>query len=232
MNSAASLWQIRACSWCGACYGAGPRWRNPLLTLPARGGLRAIGVICAYLALAIASSGSSRAQAPASAPPSSEKHRMISRVVLSNTCGTLNVMRVSQKLDEVFPGKFVPLQQQANFVVDGPTAGQLLIKSTVPGAAGIFLLLNVARPYTDISGFTAPIADASLRRKVEAHACWLSVDLIKAIGTDADAYRFITAALAKLAPTGSTVLVNPDTRAMMEFNDDVRRQLASGELLP
>jgi hypothetical protein len=63
--------------------------------------------------------------------------------VLSDEYVELTADSLSKKLDELYPGKFWPRGQQANFVVNGPAPGQYLIKSTIPGAAGLFMLLSV-----------------------------------------------------------------------------------------
>jgi hypothetical protein len=157
---------------------------------------------------------------------------MISLVVLSNNYVELSADSLSKKLDELYPGKFWPPRQRANFVVDGPTTGQFLIKSTIPGAAGLFMLLSTPAPYTKFSDFANSIADPALRRKAEEQRCWLSVDLVRKITGDEDAYRFIGAALAKLAPADAAVLIRPDDNTAAFFDDGVRQQLATGQFAP
>jgi hypothetical protein len=168
--------------------------------------------------------GSSTFTAPPS--PLSGKRKMISLVVLSNKYVSLTADSLSRQLDELHPGKFWPRDQQANFVIDGLGPGQFLIKSTIPGAAGMFMLLSVPGTYTEFSSFARSIVEPTLRRTAEAQHCWLSVDLIGKITTDADAYRFIGAVLAKLAPADAAVLVRPDDDSTILFNDEVRRRLA------
>lgn len=153
---------------------------------------------------------------------------MISWVVLSNSYVELKVDALRKKLDEVYPGKFLP-QSNKNLVVDGPTPGQFLIKSNIAGAAGMFMLLSVPRPYTEFSNIAGAIADPLLLRKVKAQCCWLSVDLIQRHTTDEDAYRFIEQVLAKLAPPDAAFLVDPEKLIPVPFDDDIRRRLANGE---
>jgi hypothetical protein len=201
-------------------------------------GLRrlASGIVCSLVAGAFAQCGFPEAYAQGSPAPAqrepapSQHHQMISLVVLSNSYVAPKTDSLANKLDELYPGKFLPLNQQANFVAAGPTPGQFLIKSTIPGQAGIFVLISVPGPYTDFSDFAHFIADPLLRRKAEAQSCWLSVDLIAKITTAEEAYRFIGAVLAKLAPADAAVLVEPETNSAVLFDDELRRQLASGSV--
>jgi hypothetical protein len=161
------------------------------------------------------------------ASPSVGRWEMISWVVLSNTYVDLKVDLLRAKLDEVYPRQFLPPRDK-NFVIDGPTPGQFFIKSNITGAAGMFMLISVPASYTEFSDFAEVTADKELLRKVKAQCCWLSVDLVHRLTTDADAYRFIEQVLAKLAPQDAAFLVHPDKRITMPFNDDMRRQLATG----
>jgi hypothetical protein len=162
--------------------------------------------------------------------PLRERHQMISLVALSNSYAAFRADAVSEKLDEIYPGKFWPPEQQDNFVVGGPSPKPLLIKSTMPGRSGMFMLMSAPGRYTAFSDFARFIADPALRRKAEAQACWLSVDLVGKIGSNEDAYRFIAAALAKLAPADAAVLVKAETNTTIVFDDEVRRRLADGQL--
>jgi hypothetical protein len=162
------------------------------------------------------------------ANPGRERREMISWVVLSNSHIDLNVGSLRAKLDEVYPGKFLPPGER-DFVIDGPTPGQFFIKSTIPGAAGMFLLFSVPGPYTEFSDFAEFIRDADLLREVEAQCCWLSIDLIGPVRTDDDAWRFIEQVLAKLAPSDAAFLVHPEKRITLPFNEDVRGRFAKGE---
>jgi hypothetical protein len=152
---------------------------------------------------------------------------MISWVVLSNTYVDLKVDSLRENLDEVYPGQFLPPRDK-NFVIDGPTPGQFFIKSNIAGAAGMFMVISVPASYTEFSDFAGVIADPALLRNVKAQCCWLSVDLVHRLTTDADAYRFIEQVLAKLAPQDAAFLVHPEKRITMPFNDDIRRRLANG----
>ena len=152
---------------------------------------------------------------------------MISWVALSNTYVDLKVDSLREKLDEVYPGQFLPPRDK-NFVIDGPTPGQFFIKSNIAGAAGMFMVISVPASYTEFSDFADVIADPALLRNVKAQCCWLSVDLVHRLTTDADAYRFIEQVLAKLAPQDAAFLVHPEKRITMPFNDDIRRRLANG----
>jgi hypothetical protein len=160
------------------------------------------------------------------------KRRMISLVVLSDDYVQITANSLSKKLDELYPGKFWPLHQQANFVADGPTPGQFLIKSTIPGAAGLFMLLSAPAPYTEFSDFARFIADPALRHVAEAQRCWLSVDLVHNITSEEEAYRFIGAALAKLAPADAAVLVRPEDNSTIRFDEKLRQRLAAGQFMP
>ena len=83
---------------------------------------------------------------------------MISWVVLSNTYVDLKVDSLREKLDEVYPGQFLPPRDK-NFVIDGPTPGQFFIKSNIAGAAGMFMVISVPASYTEFSDFAEVIAD-------------------------------------------------------------------------
>jgi hypothetical protein len=192
----------------------------------------------ALLAVALTSVGLSGAGArnlsgsAGESPPSSgmsPRREMISLVALSTSCVELDVQSLSKALDELYPGKFMPLEQQANFVVRGPGPGQFLVKSTIPGAAGMFMVPSVPGPYTEFSDFAGFIADAALRRKAEAQRCWLSIDLVHMMTNKDEAYRFLAAALAKLAPADAAVLVKPENNSAVLFTAEVRSRLAAGE---
>jgi hypothetical protein len=208
----------------------------------ARGATRLITPALRWLlAVALAAAGISGASAqdssggkgPSGAPAEpGPKRRMVSLVVLSNDYVEFTAKSLSEKLDELYPGKFLPERQQANFVVGGPAAGQFLIKSTIPMAAGLFMLISVPAPYTELSGFAHFIADPALRRIAEAQHCWLSIDLVSQSTSDQDAYRFIAVALAKLAPADAAVLVKPDDNSSVPFDDALRQRLAAGQFMP
>ncbi len=154
---------------------------------------------------------------------------MVSLVVLSNTDVELTLDTLREKLDQLYPGHFLPPREQGTFIVDGSVPGaEFLIQSNIPGAAGIFLLHSVPGPYAYVSEFAEHIADASLRRLAQAQTCWLSVDLIHKYTTEEEAYRFIGSVLAQLAPRDAAALVHPSRLITIAFDDQVRRELASG----
>jgi hypothetical protein len=184
------------------------------------------------LFLATAVSAFAQTKAPPGPLTPSEKHKMVSWVVLTGSYVDLRLDGVRQKLDEVYPGQFLPPRQKGNFVIAGPAPGQFMIFSSIPGAANIFLLNNIPGPYTDFSKFAEAISDPSIRSSVAKQCCWLSVDLIRRITTDAEAYHFIEQVLARFAPADAAFLVDPDNGATIAFDDNVRSRFAKGELLP
>jgi len=160
---------------------------------------------------------------------------MVSWVVLSKSYVELDEKKLRAKLDEAFPGEFLPPRDQGSFVVEGPVApAQFLIQSRVPGASGVFMLHSVPGPYTRFSDFDTFIGDRTLRRQARAQRSWLSIDLMTkhSNSTKAEAYRFISRALAKLAPSDAAFLVHPTRRIVIPFDEDVRRRLKSGEQVP
>ncbi|HEX3939064.1 MAG TPA: hypothetical protein VHX43_16285 [Xanthobacteraceae bacterium] len=171
------------------------------------------------------------AQSLSQASPAAAKHKMVSWVVLTGGYVDLSLDEVRQKLDEVYPGQFLPPRQKGNFVIAGPARGQFMIFSIIPGAAGIFLLNNIPGPYTDFSDFAGAISDPSIRSGVAKQCCWLSVDLIHRTTTDEEAYRFIEQVLARVAPADAAFLVDPDKGATIAFGDKVRSRFAKGELV-
>jgi hypothetical protein len=155
---------------------------------------------------------------------------MIGWVVLSKTWVQLTEDTLRRRLDELYPGEFLPPRKTGTFVVEGPVAGaQFLIKSAVAGAAGIFMLHSVPGSYSDFSGFAAHIKNKRLRSVVARQEAWLSVELIGQVASRDDAYRFIGKVLAALAPADAAILVHPSRMASMPFDDDVRRRLANGD---
>lgn len=174
--------------------------------------------------------GSHPGQAQHSAPsPPQQNREMVSWVVLANTYVDLTLDSLRAKLDEVYPGQFLPPREKGNFVIDGPTPGGFLIQVNLPGAAGMFLLHNVPGPYWEFSGFTKAIADPAIRSKAMTQCCWLSIDRIGEHGSEEDGYRFIGLVLAKLAPPDAAFLVHPSKFIVIPFDDDLRGRLARGE---
>jgi hypothetical protein len=161
--------------------------------------------------------------------PLDKEADMVSWVVLADTYVDLDVDLLRVKLDEVYPGQFLPPRQKGNFVVYGPGPGQFFVQANMPGAAGMFLVPSVPGPYTEFSDFQKNISDHALRRKAEAQRCWLSVDLIHKNTTNRDAYRFVEQVLAKLAPADAAFLVQPSKLITIPFDETVRRRLANGE---
>ena len=158
---------------------------------------------------------------------------MVSWVVLSKSYVALDAADLRAKLDEAFPGEFVPQRDRGSFVVEGPVErAQFLIQSRVANASGTFLLNSVPGPYTEFSSFAKFIKDRATRRQARAQRCWLSIDLIAKHTNEDDAYRFIGRALAVLAPPDAAYLVHPTRRIVIAFDDDVRRSLAKGEQRP
>ncbi len=70
-----------------------------------------------------------------------------------------------------------------------------------------------------------------MRHLAETQDCWLSIDLIHRMTTDANSLRFIAQVLARLAPADTAVLVDPSRLIATPFNDDIRRRLARGDRL-
>ena len=158
---------------------------------------------------------------------------MVSGVVLANTYLHLTLELVRAKLDEVFPGEFLPPREQGNFVIDGAAPGQFFINAHMPDPAGMFLLNNVPGPYGEFSNFAHSIADPSMRREAAAQRCWLSVDLIHKVGNHEKAYRFIEQVFAKFAPADAAFLVHPSKLITIRFDHDLRVRLAKAErILP
>jgi hypothetical protein len=172
----------------------------------------------------------------AQGPPSSsvpQDRETVSWVVLANTFVDLTLDSLRAKLDEIYPGQFLPPREKGNFVVDGPTAGGFFIQASMPGAAGMFLLHNVPGPYWKFSGFLKSIRDASIQREAMAQRCWLSVDLVRKSTSDEDAYRFVAQVVGKLAPPDAAFLVHPSKFIIIRFDDELRARLTRGEpILP
>lgn len=168
-----------------------------------------------------------------SVSPAHAGEHMVSWVILSRSYARLDADKLRAKLDEVFPGEFLPQREQGSFVVEGPVPeAQFLIQSRVPNAAGTFLCNSVPGPYTMFSSFARAIKDGALRRQVRSQQSWLSIDLIAKHTTEEDAYRFIGRALARLAPADAAYLVHPTHFTVVAFDQDVRDRLAKGEQIP
>jgi len=178
--------------------------------------------------------GSHPGQARHSAPsPPQQDRETVSLVVLASTYVDYTLDSLRAKLDEIYPGQFLPPREKANFVIDGPTPGGFLIQANLPGAAGMFLLHNVPGPYWEYSGFAKAIVDPAIRKKAMAQCCWLSVDRIGKHASEEDGYRFIGQVLANLAPSDAAFLVHPSKLITIVFDDELRGRLARGDpILP
>ncbi len=154
---------------------------------------------------------------------------MVSLVALLPEWRELSLSEVREALDALFPGEFLPPREQGNFVIDGPVPGaSFLIQCNVPGHAGMFLMHNVPGPYTEFSAFISHLADSKVKELAARLPCWMSVDLLHRHTTDEEGYRFVSAALAKLAPPDTALLVHPSRYIAIAFTPEVRRTLASG----
>jgi hypothetical protein len=173
-----------------------------------------------------------RGREASAAPTDDDAEDMVSLVVLSNTYVELTLDTVRQHLDSLYPGEFLPPRNEGSFVVDGAVEGAtFMIKSAVPGASGIYMLHSVPGPYTEFSNFDEFITDPDLCALAQSQNCWLSVDLMmRGSAPEQEAYRFIGAVLAVLAPADSAALVHPTKPLTIRFDDDVRRHLAKGSI--
>jgi hypothetical protein len=154
---------------------------------------------------------------------------MVSLVALLPEWRELHLEEVRKTLDALFPGAFLPPREQGNFVIDGPVPGaSFLIQCNVPEHAGMFLMHNVPGPYSEFSELLSHLASSELRELAAKQPCWMSLDLMHRHTTDEDGYRFVSAALAKLAPPETALLVHPSRYLAVAFTPEVRRTLASG----
>jgi hypothetical protein len=155
---------------------------------------------------------------------------MVSLVVLLRQALRLDRTALQEKLDAVFPGQFVP-HNENSFVVDGPDQTQLMAKSLVASHSGLFFVICRPGAYGDVSSYASHGRDPRLQDLLRQHNAWLSVDLVAPIGGTEDAYRFIGKALAKLAPDDAVALVHPQTNAMVPFYSETRAKLRSEAVL-
>lgn len=156
---------------------------------------------------------------------------MVGLVVLSNSWREISCDLLCTELNALYPHEFLPPRQQGNFVVPDPEIDfRFLINCCVANAEGIYLLHNVPSPYYGFSGFARHIEDHALRRLAISQNCWLSIDLIRPVTTDAKSYRFIGRLLARLVPADAVaILVHPSRLTAVLFNDDIRRRLAQDD---
>jgi hypothetical protein len=190
---------------------------------------RAVGAIFAPPENLHLAQAQALAEAQGFGQAASSEEGMVSGVVLANTYLHLTLELVRAKLDEVFPGEFLPPREQGSFVVDGTVPGQFFIKANMLGSTGMFFLHNVPGSYREFSSFAHAIPDPSMRRKAVAQRCWLSVDLINKNSNHENAYRFIEQVLAKFAPVDAAFLVHPSKLVTIRFDDDLRIRLARAE---
>ena len=151
---------------------------------------------------------------------------MISWVVLFDSDVEFTEDELRAELDRLWPGEFLPQRDNGSFVVGGAPPGiGFMIQSRVPGASGVFMLHNYPLPYSGFSDMVDRIADASLRKIAQRQSGWMSIDLF-AQSDATEAYKFIGAVLARLAPPDAAVLVHPSRGTAVPFTDGVRRKLA------
>jgi hypothetical protein len=150
--------------------------------------------------------------------------------VLYDSDVELMVDSLRAELDRVWPGQFLPQRDDGSFVVEALMPEQFLIKSSVPGAQGLFMQHNVPGPYSEFSDLVDRIPDASLRDIAKAQGCWMSMNLVSQ-SEAAGGYKFIGSVLARLAPPDTAVLMHPAHGTAVRFTADVRRRLAeSGQV--
>jgi hypothetical protein len=111
------------------------------------------------------------------------EHNIVSLVTLLRESVTLELESMRFVLDSVFPGAFVP-QNDDSFVIQGSIPLQLMVKSIVPSHSGIFFVNYVPGLYTEFSSFAAHITDPFLKSWVGEHRAWLSIDQIAEIGSE------------------------------------------------
>ncbi|HEX4407504.1 MAG TPA: hypothetical protein VH206_01910 [Xanthobacteraceae bacterium] len=155
----------------------------------------------------------------------------LTRVVLTASPIRFELDALRQKLEELYPGQFVPPRTKGSFVVPGRMRGQYVIQSNAGGASGIFILNSGSEPFAGLSDFTKTIPDGPIRRSIEAECCWLALSLIYKSKPDAAAFRFVEQALAKLAPPDAAFLVDPTKRITIPFDDTMRRSFMRGEMI-
>lgn len=150
-------------------------------------------------------------------------------VVLSNTHVPLTVESLRNTLDSLYPGQFQSSEEAGNKVSKGFLQGMFGIECVIPGAQGWYLLHSNLGPYTAFSDFGEHIDDEELRDVAEAQEFSLEMHLVSIHGIQEEAYRFIGAVLAVLAPADSAILVHPSNHAVIAFTPAVRKCLAAGD---
>jgi hypothetical protein len=153
------------------------------------------------------------------------RREMVSWVVLFDSDVEFTKDSLQAELDRIWPGQFLPQRDDGSFIVEAILPEQFLIKSSIPGALGLFMLHNVPAPYSGFSDLVDRIPDASLRDIAKAQGWWMSMNLISQSGA-AEGYKFIGSVLARIAPPDAAVLLHPSRGAAVRFTEDVRRKLA------
>jgi hypothetical protein len=154
---------------------------------------------------------------------------MVSLVALLPSWQERSIDEVRESLDALFPGCFLPPREEGNFVIEGPVLGaSYMVQCTIPEHSGMFLIHNVPGPYSEFSDCLVHLPDSELKELAAKQPCWMSVDMMHRHTSDEDAYRFVSAALAKLAPPDAAVLLHPSRYMALPFSSEVRRTLASG----
>jgi len=164
--------------------------------------------------------------------PHADNH-MVSWVVLSKSYVALDADKLRAKLDEAFPGEFLPQRDQGSFVVDGAVPrAQFLIQSRVAKAAGLFMLQSVPGPYTSFFRLRQ-VHHGSRGQATGAGATELAVD--RSYGQAYDRGRSLSLHRPRRGdtrPRDAAYLVHPTRRIIVAFDEDVRRRLANGEQMP
>lgn len=171
----------------------------------------------------------SPAPAEESAPGEVPENEMVSLVVLTPGWDELSADAVRDLLNEIFPGSYLPPREEGNFVVEGPVSGaSVMVQCVEEGYSGLFMVQSVPGPYTEFSSYLEHVEDSDLKHSLQEQPCWMSVDMLHCQTTEDDAYRFIGAVLAKLAPEDTSYLVDPRRMLVVPFSGEVRRRLAAG----
>lgn len=150
-------------------------------------------------------------------------------VVLSNTHVPLTVESLRGTLDTLYPDQFAQSEDAGNKVSKGFLPGMFGIECVIPGAEGWYVVHSNLGPFTAYSDFEKHIDDDELRDVAEAQEFSLEVHLVSIHGIQEEAYRFIGALLAMLAPADSAILVHPSNHAVIAFTPSVRKCLAAGD---
>jgi hypothetical protein len=150
-------------------------------------------------------------------------------VLLSGSHVVLTLDEFRASLGRAFPGEFLPQHDDRSFIVEGEEpGGPYFIKSSIPGAEGLFLFHNrpgLPEDWTDEDFDDSD--DLVFRRLTSADHGWMSINMLKAITTEAAAYCFMVRALAEIAPCDAGFLLCP-SRGVVAFDEKARRAAAAG----